>query len=168
MAMAIVQMFWGALLIGINMWFTCRSGLRPWTGWADVHSNFSRVALFPTLLIPLSVLRWTYFLWWTIPISSVIFFAFFAFGQDAVKEYVACFRWVRSNILRQKQDGAVFKGIKPHSRCVSRLFALICQRLREILYSGWLPLLSKFPSSLLTLRHILNTKTTNRFTTRLP
>lgn len=115
MAMAIVQMFWGALLIGINMWFTCRSGLRPWTGWADVHSNFSRVALFPTLLIPPSVLRWTYFLWWTIPISSVIFFAFFAFGQDAVKEYVACFRWVRSNLLRQKQDGAVFKGIKQPS-----------------------------------------------------
>nr|AVI69659.1 pheromone receptor [Cyclocybe aegerita] len=100
MAMATVQMFWGALLISINMWFTCRAGLRPWISWEDVHYNFSRVGLFPQMLIPKEVLRWTYFSWWSIPASSVLFFMFFAFGQDAVKEYKACFDWVLRVIFR--------------------------------------------------------------------
>ncbi|KAF8963266.1 GPCR fungal pheromone mating factor [Flammula alnicola] len=102
MAMAIVQMVWGALLIGINMWFTCRNGLRPWISWEDVHFNFSRVGLFPEFLIPPFVLRITYFSWWTIPATSVLFFAFFAFGQDAVKEYKACFLWIQRVIFRRK------------------------------------------------------------------
>jgi pheromone a factor receptor len=101
MLMAIVQMFWGALITGLNMWFTCKNGLRPWTGWADVHVDFSRVALFPTLVIPEFVLRWTYFLWWTIPISSALFFAFFSFGEDAMKEYAACIKWIRRVVFRQ-------------------------------------------------------------------
>jgi len=102
MAMAVVEIFWGILLIGINMWFTCRNGLRPWISWEDVHSNFSRVGLFPEILIPPSVLRWTYFSWWSIPASSILFFSFFAFGQDAVKEYSACFQWVRRVIFRRQ------------------------------------------------------------------
>ena len=118
MAMAIVQMFWGAVVIGFNMWFTCRQGLRPWTGWADVHYNFSRVGLFPTLLFPPQVLLWTYFAWWTIPISSGLFFIFFAFGQDAVKEYGACFAWVRSKTFRHHEDEKVSSALRPALRSV--------------------------------------------------
>lgn len=100
-AMAIVQMLWGAVVMVINVAFTCRHGLRPWTTWADVHSNFSRVAQFPTIFITLDVLRWTQFTWWTIPISAFFFFAFFSFGADAVKEYKACINWVSIVIFRR-------------------------------------------------------------------
>ncbi|GLB44316.1 putative pheromone A receptor [Lyophyllum shimeji] len=100
--MAIVQMFWGLLATIVNVWFSCRTGLRQWTGWADVHFNFSRIALFPTLFIPPDVLRWTFFTWWVIPISSVLFFVFFSFGEDAMKEYTACIQWVARTVFRRK------------------------------------------------------------------
>nr|QQL12042.1 mating-type protein ste3.3 [Hypsizygus marmoreus] len=103
MAMAIVQMFWGLVVMSIHVWFTCRNGLRPWTGWTDVHSNFSRVGVFPSRLIPPDILRWTHFTWWTVPISSIFFFAFFSFGDDAVKEYKACFQWI-TPLFRRKNE----------------------------------------------------------------
>jgi len=102
--MAIVQMFWGAFVIGFNMWFTCRTGLREWISWDDVHFNFLRVGQFRTAFIPPQILQITYFTWWTIPVSSLLFFIFFAFGQDAVHEYAACIRWViRHPIFRRKE-----------------------------------------------------------------
>jgi len=106
MAMAVTQMLWGTLVIGIDLWFSCQYGLRPWISWANVHSNFSRIGLFPTLFIPRSTLTWTYFIWWTIPIDSFIFFCFFAFGQDAMKEYGACFQWIRRVLFRQSRSDA--------------------------------------------------------------
>jgi hypothetical protein len=103
MLMALVEMFWGILVTACNMWFTCQDGMRPWTGWANVHWNFSRIALYPTVVIPIYDLTWTYALWWTIPISALIFSAFFSFGEDAMKEYATCVTWARSKILRQKR-----------------------------------------------------------------
>ncbi|KAF8153838.1 GPCR fungal pheromone mating factor [Crassisporium funariophilum] len=119
MAMAIVQMFWGALLISSNMWFTCRNGLRIWISWEDVHFNFSRVGLFPEILIPEFVLRWTYFNWWTMPVSSFLFFVFFAFGQDALKEYGTCITWVRVVVFRRPQQStSISSGLYKPTRCV--------------------------------------------------
>ncbi|KAI0944383.1 hypothetical protein AcW1_002112 [Taiwanofungus camphoratus] len=106
MAMSLVEMFWALLVIACTLYFNYRSGLRPWISWANVHSDFSHINQFPLLLIPRDSLRWTYFLWWTTPISAYIFFVFFAFGQDAVKEYGACVRWVRRVVLRQKSGSA--------------------------------------------------------------
>ncbi|KAG6906376.1 hypothetical protein DXG01_014249 [Tephrocybe rancida] len=107
--MAVVQMFWGLLVIILNVWLTCRNGLRPWTGWADVHSNFSRVAVFPMRLIPVEGVRWTFFAWWVIPVSSVLFFVFFSFGEDAMKEYRTCILWVARNIFRRKDASSDYK-----------------------------------------------------------
>jgi pheromone a factor receptor len=100
MSMALVQMFWGIAITALDMSFTMKNGLRPWTGWDDVHVGFSRIALFPTLVIPAKVLTFTYLLWWAVPISSVIFFGFFSFGQDAMKEYRTCIQWVGRNVFR--------------------------------------------------------------------
>ncbi|KAJ7018715.1 pheromone A receptor-domain-containing protein [Mycena alexandri] len=94
MSLALFQMFWGLAVTLANMLFTFRAGFRPYTSWADVHSNFSRVAAFPTFIISVQDTRYTYALWWTIPISSVAYFMFFAFGQDAMKEYRACLSWI--------------------------------------------------------------------------
>ncbi|KAG9217556.1 hypothetical protein CCMSSC00406_0008483 [Pleurotus cornucopiae] len=107
MAMAVVQMFWTIIVTSLNMWFTCRSGLRPWTGWADVHYNFSRIGMFPALLIPEFALRWTFILWWMLPATSVIFVAFFAFGHDAAREYRACVSWIKGTIFRTKASQSI-------------------------------------------------------------
>jgi hypothetical protein len=111
MCMALVQMFLAIGVTAFNMWFTMRQGLRPWTGWADVHVDFSRIALFPTLVIPAQALTYTFVLWWTIPISSVLFFGFFSFGQDAMKEYRACVIWVRQNVFRIPESIATFSSM---------------------------------------------------------
>ncbi|KAJ7101761.1 pheromone A receptor-domain-containing protein [Mycena epipterygia] len=89
MAMALVQMLWATIVTAADMAFTLNEGLRPWTSWADVHSNFGRVAVFPTAFIPAQTLLVSYLIWWTVPISSLLFAAFFAFGEDAKREYVA-------------------------------------------------------------------------------
>ncbi|KAJ7243441.1 putative fungal pheromone GPCR, STE3-type [Mycena rebaudengoi] len=80
MAMAIVQMVWATFVTGTNMWLSCRDGLRPWISWADVHSNFGRVAAFPRVFIPQEQWAWTYFIFWTVPLTALMFFAFFASG----------------------------------------------------------------------------------------
>lgn len=90
MAMALVQMLWTTIVTVADMAFTLRPGLRPWISWDDVHSNFGRIAVFPTLFIPAQTLVITYFIWWTVPISAFLFASFFAFGEDAKREYSAC------------------------------------------------------------------------------
>lgn len=108
MSMAVIQMFWSLIITSFNVWFSCQNGLRPWISWDNVHTGFSQIAYFPTVLIPTSTLTWTYILWWALPASAVIFFAFFSFGHDAVNEYRKCLSWVCSAILCRspgKQSG---------------------------------------------------------------
>lgn len=87
MSMAMVEMFFGLLVTSLNMWWTTRAGLRPWVSWEDVHSDWLEVAYFPLFVIPHTELVWTFALWFMTPIASILFFLFFAFGQDAMKEY---------------------------------------------------------------------------------
>ncbi|KAG8744460.1 hypothetical protein FRC10_010130 [Ceratobasidium sp. 414] len=77
-------------------------GLRPWIGWEEVHSNWHRVGQFARILIPRFF--WDRFLltWYMTPITSVIFFAFFGFGQEAKAEYANAWRWILKNVLRIK------------------------------------------------------------------
>ncbi|KAJ6629063.1 GPCR fungal pheromone mating factor [Mycena sp. CBHHK59/15] len=67
MSMALVQMLWASGVTAVDMAFTMRPGLRPWVSWADVHSNFGRVAVFPTAFIPAQTLLISYLIWWTVP-----------------------------------------------------------------------------------------------------
>lgn len=116
-AMSIVQMFWGIVVMSLNMSFTLRTGLRPWISWDDVHSDWLRVDVFPTRLIPRPVLTTTHIMWWTIPVSAWLFFVFFSFGDDAMNEYKKCIMWVREKIFRMKEEtdatgkGDMMKGL---------------------------------------------------------
>ncbi|KZP27853.1 fungal pheromone STE3G-protein-coupled receptor [Athelia psychrophila] len=101
MCMSIVEMTVGITISSIDTWSNYQYGMRPWTSWSEVHSNFSQINQFPWVEIPQTTRNWTLGLWWTVPISSVIFFAFFSFGEDAVREYRACFMWFRRVVLRQ-------------------------------------------------------------------
>ncbi|KAF9221758.1 fungal pheromone STE3G-protein-coupled receptor [Gyrodon lividus] len=114
MTMAILEMIFGVLVISIDMWFSLRGGLRPWISWQNVHSNFLEIAYFPLVFLPKTTLSWTFALWVEIPIASVFFFGFFAFGQEARKEYSATFIWIRRNILRLP-DRPTNEGLKSMS-----------------------------------------------------
>ena len=105
MLMSILQMVWSITVTSYALWFTVVSiPIRPWTNWADVHSNFSRIDLYPALFTPPLVLRAFYVLWWMVPLSTILFVAFFAFGREAMIEYKKCIVWFRTTILRQSTD----------------------------------------------------------------
>ncbi|KAJ7440953.1 pheromone receptor Rcb2 B43 [Mycena latifolia] len=108
MLMAILEMVWSLCVTSYTLWFTTISSpIRPYTSWADVHSNFSRVDTYPTLFIPAIVARAYYFLWWLIPVSTFAFVAMFAFGRDAMEEYRKCFVFIRNTVFRKStSDGA--------------------------------------------------------------
>lgn len=66
-----------------------RGPLEPWRSWADTHSNFSRVTLYPAVLwrsdrqtiIAFEFYRWT-------PVfCAVLFLLFFGFAQEARRNY---------------------------------------------------------------------------------
>lgn len=104
MAMAVVEMIIGVASTSATLAFSVKWDMRPYTNWADVHWNFSRIDLYATLFTPPFVLRFYYGIWWIVPISSFIFFLFFAFGQEAMKEYGACAAWFRAHIMRRRDS----------------------------------------------------------------
>ncbi|KAF8890813.1 pheromone A receptor-domain-containing protein [Gymnopilus junonius] len=104
-AMALTEMIWGTSLTAYNLWSNVTGGLRPWTNWDDVHSNFSRVGLFPAFEIPPWIIKTMILLWWALPASSLIFFAFFGFGEEARKEYRKIWTMFRKHILRNSEKG---------------------------------------------------------------
>ncbi|KAF7373136.1 Pheromone receptor [Mycena sanguinolenta] len=95
MAMTTVLGTWNAIIISIGLWATYSAGFRPWTSWSDMHFDFSRIQPYLLADVPDNLLWLTYTLWAAIPISSVLFFSFFSFGGDAMKEYSYLLRWIR-------------------------------------------------------------------------
>ncbi|KAG6839253.1 Pheromone B beta 1 receptor [Blastosporella zonata] len=111
MLMAVLQMVWGITVTAYAMWFTVLGvPIRPWTSWAFVHSDFSRIDQYPAVLTPDIVRRSYCVLWWMVPISTWIFVAFFAFGKDAMEEYKKCIVWFRTRVLRQTVSSDASKG----------------------------------------------------------
>jgi Pheromone A receptor len=99
MLMSLVQIIWGLIVAACNVGFSLRNGLRPWTGFADVHWDFSRIAVYPFFVMTRYEMIFTLALWWAVPISALLFFAFFSFGEDAMKDYRATIAWVRQKVL---------------------------------------------------------------------
>nr|AAF01419.1 Rcb2.42 [Coprinopsis cinerea] len=104
MAMAITQMLWGGIVLSVNAWITFRTGLLPYTSWEDVHWGFSRVGQFPLIFLPRSMIPSLFFNWWSVPVSALIFFIFFGFGQEAVNDYRAALRRVKSLFWKPRQE----------------------------------------------------------------
>ncbi|CAE6475099.1 unnamed protein product [Rhizoctonia solani] len=78
------------------------NGIRPWVSWDFVHADWMRVDQFAKILLPQYFLDRYLLTWYIIPITSVIFFAFFGFGQEAKAEYTKYFNWVKTRIFRIK------------------------------------------------------------------
>ena len=101
-AMSILQIVWQTVLTAIAMYDNISPGLRPWTNWADVHSDFGRVDAAPMFIYPEYYQRQFFLFLWVMPVSSYIFFLFFGFGEEALKDYKNAFRWIRVKIFRQR------------------------------------------------------------------
>ncbi|TFK19182.1 fungal pheromone STE3G-protein-coupled receptor [Coprinopsis marcescibilis] len=108
MAMSVVQMFWVVTITSVSMAFSMKFGVKPYTSWDDVHYGFSKIGLFPTWVIPKYHVIMSHLLWWMCtPVSSILFVAFFAFGEDAVKEYRAVYNGIRKHIFRRPDSGTL-------------------------------------------------------------
>lgn len=44
-------------------------------------------------------------IWWTLPASSIIFFAFFGFGEEASKDYKKVWVWIKVNVFKRPKSG---------------------------------------------------------------
>jgi pheromone a factor receptor len=122
-AMALTEMIWGTSLTAFNLFSNVSIGLRPWKSWANVHSNFLRVGLFPISVLPPQFVTTMMILWWSIPASGLIFFAFFGFGEEALKEYKKVWAWIMVKVFRRPIGGekgkSLFGGSSIPSRSVS-------------------------------------------------
>ena len=104
MTMSLALVIWDLEVFSITLSFNYRDGFRPWTGWADVHSDWLHISQFPTVFIPAGELPWLYFIWWTIPVTAYLFSVFFAFGHDVTSQFGAFTRWLRTRFVRHNPD----------------------------------------------------------------
>jgi pheromone a factor receptor len=73
-------------------------GLTPWVSWANVHSSYSVIEQFPSIV-------WKHHLHqalgyemfrWSLVLCAFIFFAFFGFAEEARQNYHRLYRWLAS------------------------------------------------------------------------
>lgn len=102
MALAITEIIWQIILTVLPMYDNIAPGLRPWTTWADVHSDWLRVDQYYLAEFLPAYKNQMFLFFFAIPASSLLFFIFFGFGEQAVSDYRALFDWVRRKVFRQK------------------------------------------------------------------
>ncbi|KIY53057.1 pheromone receptor, partial [Fistulina hepatica ATCC 64428] len=75
------------------------NGIHPWISWANTHSNFSNVNLFPSLFWENSKGAANIeFSRWMPVVCSIVFFAFFGFAQEALRHYRRAYDVVASRV----------------------------------------------------------------------
>lgn len=77
-------------------------GLNPYSSWASVHEDFSRVRHLPWVSYPDKVRHALMVAWWIVPTSCINLFIFFGIGSEAMKDYRRIFNWFKKYIMRQK------------------------------------------------------------------
>lgn len=102
--------------------------MRVWDNWADVHSNFSRVAQYPTVLWPQFIWNTEALSWYLAPIGALDFFIFFGFGQEARQEYTRVWNWFKTRVLHVE--------LKPTSDSVLPTYSVRTDRVRHPLDSS--------------------------------
>lgn len=126
MAMSVMQMVVSLAFSAYTLWFTVRSvPMRPWTTWADVHSDFLRVDQFPAASVPDFIEQAYYIIWWLIPISTVTFVAFFSFGREARAEYSKFYASIRGRMSpNAPPKEPVFDSVTVHRSVPSQIYTL--------------------------------------------
>ncbi|EMD35180.1 STE3-like pheromone receptor B mating type [Gelatoporia subvermispora B] len=129
MAMAVTEMIWGTSLTTVTLVGNLANGLRVWDNWADVHSDFSRVGMFPTVLLTSTYHSQLMLVWWAIPVSAYLFFLFFGFGSEPMQDYRRGVNFVRCKILRlAPKDSKKLMGslpvVRPHCHALQSIPSL--------------------------------------------
>ncbi|QRV85395.1 STE3-type pheromone receptor [Ceratobasidium sp. AG-Ba] len=100
-ALAVTEMLFATAMTLFVLVITIEDGgLRPWISWEDVHYDWLRIGQFARIIVPQYFWDRLLLTWYIIPITSVIFFAFFGFGQEAKAEYLKAWRWVQKKVFR--------------------------------------------------------------------
>lgn len=100
MALAITEVIWQITLTVLPMYDNIAFGLRPWTNWADVHSDWLRVDQYHQADFLPAYRRQMVLFFFVMPASSLLFFLFFGFGEQAMKDYRQTADWIRCKIIR--------------------------------------------------------------------
>jgi pheromone a factor receptor len=101
--LAVTEILWGTSLGCYVIYLNLSQGaLRVYDNWDHVHSDFGRIDRYPARLIPKFFFDRILLSWWVIPSTAILFFLFFGFGQEAMKEYRTSLLWFRRNVLRQE------------------------------------------------------------------
>jgi pheromone a factor receptor len=99
LVMALAEMTLALSFNSILLWRELKQGYYTYHGWADIHSNFSRIRLVPTFILTEEVHFWFIFGRWMPTVSSLIVFAIFSFTEDVVKDYRDDFTWLLRVVL---------------------------------------------------------------------
>ncbi|KAI0310505.1 pheromone A receptor-domain-containing protein [Amylostereum chailletii] len=115
MGMAVVVIIWNTSLNVYNLALNASFEVRPWTSWADVHSNWNRADKYPTALLSESYIQNELLYWWAIPVSSYIMFFFFGLGEEARKEYRKVYMWIRSRVFKLQDRPSASQSLPTYS-----------------------------------------------------
>lgn len=86
-AMSVTLVLWCTTMTALSIGRNIHSGLKPWVSLEDVHSNWDRADAYVWSLMSPRSRTFALLFWWTVPVSSIIFFVFLGFGEDASKKY---------------------------------------------------------------------------------
>ncbi|KAF7367921.1 Fungal pheromone STE3G-protein-coupled receptor [Mycena sanguinolenta] len=94
MIVTILIAIWDAAVIVVVdiMVSETKEGFRPYTSWADVHSDFWHVYQYPITFMPPKQQVLFTVMWWTVPCSAYWFFCCFALSDEGAAE---CVLWYR-------------------------------------------------------------------------
>ncbi len=118
--MSATIMIWSAAFTSVNIALNLATGLRPWTTWADVHSDWNRADQWPETLLPPGYMGKLIFVWCVMPVTGLVFFAFFGWGEEAKKEYRRVFNGI-ARVLRRifRRGSRDDKNVLPSYKYVS-------------------------------------------------
>lgn len=98
-----VQMIGGVTVTSILLWYDYFvAETRPWKSWANVHSNWGRIAQFPKALFEPQAKRFVYGLSWNVQVSCLCVFIFFTSVSDVVRQCKAAYAWFNLVVLRRR------------------------------------------------------------------
>lgn len=100
MGLSVAELLGNLIINGYILGENAKYPMRPWISWQNVHSDFHRVDQYPIALYSQTELNSLWGTWALYPISAVLFFGFFGFGQEALIEYKRSYQWVRVHIFR--------------------------------------------------------------------
>lgn len=169
MAMSITEMAWGTSLTAVTMYDNISPGLRPWTNWADVHSDFGRIDSYRLFMVPHSLLKQIFIMWWAIPVSAYIFFLFFAFGEETVRDYKRAYAWVKNNVFKRPEffKKVQFRSLNGSDRFVVTICTLLLSS-TDYVFSSLPPQLVVHKHATIDVKSDCNDDTLPQYTPRPP